>query len=375
MSKNSFAGGRAAGLGVRGVSALALVGSSLVGGVAHAQTEVNLPQGGPATASCPAYRHLGTPGVVGQAIALPPSEAEFSRQMLQIHNNARRAVSTDTRQWVRTSDPLPDLQWDARLADGARAYAQTRAEANNINHGTYESRNGAGENLSGSGAWSTATSVEGLAQAWVREGEYYNGAVAPNTSCRTGISVGHWTQIVWRNTTHVGCGVGESGNVRVLACWYRAAGNTEGQHPYNPTSAASSGGSTPPANGATTPPPPAAQTTDTVSATDFQTAATQASRAVRPALQWSSALATEAQTMVNGWNNTLPTSLTPGWVYMNSSASGGAFPDPLAMMTDKYRDAGQQGIVNLAANNTFGCATAVKVVDGMRRRLIACVYR
>jgi hypothetical protein len=45
---------------------------------------------------------------------------------------------------------------------------------------------------------------------------------------------GHYTQLVWRNTTEVGCGVATctSGNEEIWVCNYKAPGNYINQKPY-----------------------------------------------------------------------------------------------------------------------------------------------
>jgi pathogenesis-related protein 1 len=59
--------------------------------------------------------------------------------------------------------------------------------------------------------------------------------------CTTNLSsngCGHYTQLVWRNTTQVGCGVADCApdglltNRSIWVCNYSAAGNYIGQNPY-----------------------------------------------------------------------------------------------------------------------------------------------
>jgi hypothetical protein len=38
--------------------------------------------------------------------------------------------------------------------------------------------------------------------------------------------------MVWRNTTQVGCGIGNNGRTDFLVCWYSPQGNYVGQVPY-----------------------------------------------------------------------------------------------------------------------------------------------
>lgn len=70
---------------------------------------------------------------------------------------------------------------------------------------------------------------------WIEEYHDYNHAAntcAPNAVC------GHYTQMVWRTTTQIGCGVNVCpslagiANARYLVCRYDPPGNWVGQRPY-----------------------------------------------------------------------------------------------------------------------------------------------
>ncbi|MDY7012856.1 MAG: CAP domain-containing protein [Cyanobacteriota bacterium] len=44
--------------------------------------------------------------------------------------------------------------------------------------------------------------------------------------------VGHYTQIVWRKTTQVGCGISQAGGNDILVCRYSPPGNFMSQPVY-----------------------------------------------------------------------------------------------------------------------------------------------
>jgi hypothetical protein len=46
------------------------------------------------------------------------------------------------------------------------------------------------------------------------------------------MDVGHYSQIVWKTTTKVGCGFAESNGSDVLVCDYAPPGNVMGERAY-----------------------------------------------------------------------------------------------------------------------------------------------
>jgi hypothetical protein len=65
------------------------------------------------------------------------------------------------------------------------------------------------------------------------ERRYFRPATFPHVSL-TGewADVGHYTQIVWRETKEVGCAIDSAKGQDVLVCRYFPAGNVQGQKPY-----------------------------------------------------------------------------------------------------------------------------------------------
>ncbi|KXL48636.1 hypothetical protein M433DRAFT_30432, partial [Acidomyces richmondensis BFW] len=110
------------------------------------------------------------------------------------------------------------LTWDSKLAEYAQNYSHQCVFLHS--GGPY------GENLA-EGFSSVATSVD----AWANEENEYDYA-DPKFSEATG----HFTQLVWKNTTTVGCGItlctnhNENGaNGLYLVCEYSPAGNVAGE--------------------------------------------------------------------------------------------------------------------------------------------------
>lgn len=144
------------------------------------------------------------------------ADAHFTARMLAIHNAERAAVGT------------PPLSWDANLAASAASYGPALASIGRLAHSPRDSRPGQRENLAmGSTGHQTDSQLAGL---WVAEKVHFTPGLFPNVS-RTGDwnDVSHYTQMVWRGTTHVGCALYRGGGKDFLICRYSPPGNKDGK--------------------------------------------------------------------------------------------------------------------------------------------------
>lgn len=132
------------------------------------------------------------------------------QEVLAAHNRYREEVG------------VPPLEWSNDLADQASAWASQLTSNLQFQH---SGAKGEGENIwmGTSGAYSFTQMVDSFGQ----EKRNFTNGVFPNVS-NTGswFDVGHYTQMVWRDTTHVGCdGIdGPDGNYRFV-CRYTPPGN------------------------------------------------------------------------------------------------------------------------------------------------------
>jgi hypothetical protein len=172
-----------------------------------------------------------------------PPPAGFATEILSAQNAVRAdpnlantAVGTNPQ--PAPSPALAPLSWSAEVASRAQAYADGCVFAHDERalHAL-----GYGENLAATappGAYG-ATDVVQRAEMWAGEAQFYD--YASNT-CPTGQQCGHYTQLVWRGSTVVGCGVqtcttnsplGASFPTwQLWVCDYAPPGNWVGERPY-----------------------------------------------------------------------------------------------------------------------------------------------
>jgi pathogenesis-related protein 1 len=125
---------------------------------------------------------------------------------------------------IRTRVAVPPLAWSRELAAAAQQWAGEL-----VAKGKFEHRPGHqyGENLyEVRGARATPAKV---VAAWAAEAKDYDAA---RNVCRAGAVCGHYTQLVWRKTRQVGCGVAHADDREVWVCNYSPPGNWVGQRPY-----------------------------------------------------------------------------------------------------------------------------------------------
>lgn len=141
----------------------------------------------------------------------------FISVILQQHNTYRSALQ------------LPALSWSPQLAKDALAWAQHLASVDKGQHDA-SVRGKEGENL----WWGTADSFSytDMVAMWGNEKTVFKYGVFPNVSTDRSAMVGHYTQMVWKNTTSVGCALAGNGSTDYLVCRYSVPGNVVGQTPY-----------------------------------------------------------------------------------------------------------------------------------------------
>jgi uncharacterized protein YkwD len=134
------------------------------------------------------------------------------QQMLTAHNSWRKRTG------------VPPLTWSPQLANYAQEWANKLARENKFEH---RKNSPYGENLAWAGG--QQLSPERVVNMWGEEVKDYNYSA---NACKPGKMCGHYTQIVWRNTKQVGCGMARANGKEVWVCNYNPPGNYRGQRPY-----------------------------------------------------------------------------------------------------------------------------------------------
>ena len=145
--------------------------------------------------------------------------SDLVNTILSMHNSERAAVG------------VPALVWNDKLAAQAKAWAEHLATTGEFGHSTCcGAFRDYGENVAG-----YFTGIGQGVQLWIDEKNHYNGGPLPPDTPGSGPqAIGHYTQMVWRTTTSVGCGTasGSGHPFSILVCQYSPPGNIFGQKPY-----------------------------------------------------------------------------------------------------------------------------------------------
>lgn len=158
---------------------------------------------------------LASPLLVGSA----GYRTNFDDRLLEAQNRARAEVG---------SRPM---QWNADLAKDAKVWADHLAATGKFEHSPDEP----GVEPQGENLWAGtpgAYQPESMVGLWAAEKRDYKPGVFPNNSRSGDVeNVGHYTQLIWAETTQVGCSMTRGLQEEVLVCRYSTPGNVMGQRP------------------------------------------------------------------------------------------------------------------------------------------------
>lgn len=170
----------------------------------------------------------GATGLALAMVAVQPAVAQVSslpaeviaERLLAAHNAERQRLG------------IKPLVWSAKLAEHAKKWSQSLAVSDMMEHSVSAADGSEGENL-----WFGTKddySPDEMVGFFVDEGKMFKRGVFPEVST-TGRweDVGHYTQLIWKDTREVGCAITSNPRRDVLVCRYSPMGNIVGQKAYD----------------------------------------------------------------------------------------------------------------------------------------------
>ncbi|MDC0668454.1 CAP domain-containing protein [Nannocystis radixulma] len=129
---------------------------------------------------------------------------------------------------VRAALGIPGLTWSPSVAQFAQQWAdKLKAQGCIMQHRPFQGADAQkyGENIFSS--WGYEPTAQDVVNDWVSEEADYD----YETNTCSGVC-GHYTQVVWRNSKRLGCGMAVCDDKQVWVCNYDPAGNIWGEWPY-----------------------------------------------------------------------------------------------------------------------------------------------
>ena len=168
------------------------------------------PDAGDAQRDGGAQSDAGRGGVIDAGADVP---AEL-RAVVDMHNVARVQVGS------------PPLAWNAGVAQTALEWAELCSFSHEPNADRTYMGQPLGENL----AWGAGSfAADQLARLWINEQQNYD---CDSNTCAPGQACGHYTQVIWRTTTELGCALAIcNSSTQYLVCRYLPPGNIIGFRP------------------------------------------------------------------------------------------------------------------------------------------------
>ena len=158
---------------------------------------------------------LSAPFLIGAAGTTAP----FDSRILALHNRERAIMG------------VGPLHWNPALAVSAQGWADHLAATGSFQHAPEVPNDPQGENL-----WAGTKGyypLEARVDAWIREKRFFKRGTFPQNSVTGNVEdVGHYTQLMWRDTQEVGCAQATSAREDILVCRYSNAGNYIGEEVF-----------------------------------------------------------------------------------------------------------------------------------------------
>ncbi|MCJ7444827.1 MAG: CAP family protein [Methanotrichaceae archaeon] len=143
----------------------------------------------------------------------------FKEDILAAHNKYRADLN------------IAPLMWSDELATHAQSWADHLASlgGTTLEHSPEDTE---GENL-----WLGSASIfnyTAMVDSWGNEKQYFIKGIFPDvSSTKNWKDVGHYTQIIWQNSSQVGCAIASAGGNDILVCRYNPPGNWHHESVFN----------------------------------------------------------------------------------------------------------------------------------------------
>ena len=173
--------------------------------------------------SKPEIQKLPPGGPISEEVSVPfgtkhEKLKEAHQEILGEHNRVRADVGVGALKWSSTLAAYAQ-EWAEHIAR-AGCRIQHRPPSENGNH-QY------GENLFAGTAGHYG--ITDAVRSWESEKQHYSGGPVSRSNFMT---IGHYTQMVWQDTIHVGCGTVTCRGQLIVVCNYDPPGNIIGKAPY-----------------------------------------------------------------------------------------------------------------------------------------------
>ncbi len=177
------------------------------------------------------WRRIATRILCAPAVWLAVSGAaplwtsqDLNQRLLEAHNRERLRLG------------IPPLKWSDKLARQSLEWAQQLTQIDGLEHSDTADYVDPVSGEEGENLWRGTKGYytpEQMVNLWVDERKIFiNGPFPRNSTTGQWRDVGHYTQLVWRTTTEVGCAIASSQEDEVLVCRYLEGGNVIGEKPF-----------------------------------------------------------------------------------------------------------------------------------------------
>lgn len=136
-----------------------------------------------------------------------------------------RSTIIETHARERAAVGSPPLVWNEELAEDAAVYAERLASTGRFEHDPTNEDQGENLWMGTRGYYSLAHMIEG----WSEEKAHLRGMRSWEDDHH---EVGHYTQMVWKETRSVGCAISRNRTDEFLVCRYDPPGNVLGESPF-----------------------------------------------------------------------------------------------------------------------------------------------